>query len=137
MTSEKVLRSANVLIRNGRIISLTANSAEVRSAALRLNAAGKYLLPGLTDGHVHLPTSQPLLEAVSDLLIANGVTQVLDLAGSSAQLRFRRTYDRGGHVDPGYMSAVLRWGIRMAAKRSPLLSISSSQWLRRSEKGTI
>ena len=89
MTSEGILRSANVLIRNGRIISLRAKSAEVRSAALRLNGAGKYLIPGLTDGHVHLPSSQPSREAVCDLLIANGVTQILDLAGSSAQLRFR------------------------------------------------
>jgi hypothetical protein len=95
MRSAEPVRSANVFIRNGRIISLKANSAEMRSAALRLNGAGKYLVPGFTDAHVHLPTSQPLMEAVCDLLMANGVTAVFDLAGSSAQLRFRADIRRG------------------------------------------
>jgi hypothetical protein len=95
MTSEDILRSANVLIKHGRVISLRAKSVEVRSAALRLNGAGKYLIPGLADGHVHLPTSVNLREAMCDLLIANGVTHVVDLAGASVQLRFREDVREG------------------------------------------
>jgi hypothetical protein len=95
MTSARPLRPTNVLIRRGRIISLDANLAEVRAAAVRVDGAGKYLVPGFTDAQVHLPTSRPLLQAVCDLLIANGVTAVFDLAGTSAQLRFRDDIQHG------------------------------------------
>ena len=95
MASAEPLRPANVLIRDGRIITLNANSAERRSASLRLNGTGKYLIPGLTDAHVHLPASRLLAEAVFDLLLANGVTTVFDMAGSPALLGLRENIRRG------------------------------------------
>ena len=89
MTSATPLLSANVLVRNGQIVSLNANAEELRSATVRVDGAGSFLIPGLTDAHVHLPTSPALSRRVCDLLIANGITTVFELGGSPAQLKLR------------------------------------------------
>jgi hypothetical protein len=95
MTSANPLLSANILVRDSRIISMDANTAEFRSAAVRVDGTGSFLIPGITDAHVHFPVSPALMTAMCDLLIANGVTTAFELSGSPAHLKLREDIRNG------------------------------------------
>jgi len=89
----------SVLIRNGRIVSLApAGTIEVSESAQILDGAGKYLLPGFWDTHVHLskigPTALPLF-------VANGVTGVRDMGSDFAEVSlWREEIEVGLRIGP-------------------------------------
>src|SRR5688500_2368630 len=78
MTTPEPLRSQTVLVRDGRIAAI--GSPELPSDVCRIEAAGKFLLPGLADMHAHL-TERDL-----PLFLANGVTLVREMNGSPEHL---------------------------------------------------
>lgn len=79
------LPDATLVIRDGRIVQLTAsNTFTAPPGVQRVDATGKFAIPGLWDMHVHLFNSS--LQDGSDnhdyffpLLIANGIVGVRDL----------------------------------------------------------
>src|SRR5689334_13814641 len=55
MDRERILENQTVLVRDGRIQKIgAANKVKIPADALRIEGQGKYLMPGLTDMHVHL-----------------------------------------------------------------------------------
>ncbi len=105
--SGAILRDATVIVEQGRIVSL---QGPVPKAAKRLNGKGKWLIPGLADMHVHLPsdglprppkypTEAPTLSFnTQDIMtpyIANGVTQILNMDAVPASVGQRNEIARG------------------------------------------
>src|SRR5262245_11987813 len=88
-----------VIVRGGQIVRIgKSGHLAVPSGAQRLEARGKYLLPGLWDAHVHLQNSGDYALA---LLIANGVTGVRDMAGDLKTVRdWRRQIVAGERIGP-------------------------------------
>src|SRR5262245_24014188 len=90
------LADRNVLIRNGRIVSLGQQPVTATADARKIDGRGKFLTPGLMDSHVHASDSagipplgnEPELVALRDAYqrqqprsyLYFGVTQLLDLA---------------------------------------------------------
>jgi imidazolonepropionase-like amidohydrolase len=88
------LGNRHVLIRDGRIAQVSDRAITVGHDVRRLDGAGKYLTPGLTDAHVHVsqavglptPSADPALTAMAREFFTQqprsylyfGVTQVLD-----------------------------------------------------------
>ncbi|MBL8267932.1 amidohydrolase family protein [Steroidobacter sp.] len=86
----------NVLIRDGRIVAVSAKPVSAAADAVRIDGRGKFLTPGLMDSHVHVgdvpglpygaadPVSNSLREAYTRQqprsYLYYGVTQLLDLA---------------------------------------------------------
>ena len=55
MNREVVLQHQDVVVADGKIIAVgSVHSVKVPKAAQRIDGRGKYLIPGLTDAHVHL-----------------------------------------------------------------------------------
>ncbi|WP_157995219.1 amidohydrolase family protein [Peristeroidobacter soli] len=90
----------NVLIRDGRIVSVSPKPVSAATGATRIDGKGKFLTPGLMDSHVHvgevpgfplLTDADPALSAIRDAYTRQqprsylyyGVTQVLNLLSSS------------------------------------------------------
>jgi len=86
-----ILRDATVVIEKGRIVAL---NGPIPAGAKRIDGKGKWLIPGLTDMHVHVesdsymrpkqyPTEAPSIffetQDVMTPYIANGVTQIFNL----------------------------------------------------------
>lgn len=91
MTSETVLADRTVLVRGGEIVEIgPRESVEVPGDALIVDAGGKYLMPGLSDMHIHLVrgsgTEDDALWRQLALLVTNGVTSARSLSGSPAAL---------------------------------------------------
>ncbi len=67
-----------VLIDGARIVAVGAVELPADGDVVRIDAEGRYLIPGLFDAHVHLV---PDADHFAPLLVAHGVTSVRDLGG--------------------------------------------------------
>lgn len=77
MNEEVVLTDQAVAIASGKIVAiLDQSAADNINATTRVDAAGQYLLPGLTDMHVHMRMDP---QAAFNLFLANGVTTVFNM----------------------------------------------------------
>lgn len=100
MDHEGVLADQTVIVREGKIAELGPSaSIRVPSGARIIDAKGKYLIPGLTDAHVHLQTPTEL-----PLFVANGVTTVFNLDGRPAHLLWRKQIAAGKMLGPTIFS---------------------------------
>ncbi len=73
----KIIPDRQVLVQNGRIISIDSFIIAVPPNTKVINANGQYLMPSLWDMHLHTLSLSPQLHF--PLLIANGVTGVRDM----------------------------------------------------------
>lgn len=89
----------NVLVRDGRIVSISSKLVSSAAGAVRLDGRGKFLTPGLMDAHVHVgevpgfpmgEVTEPALMSMRDAYtrqqprsyLYHGVTQVVNLAST-------------------------------------------------------
>jgi imidazolonepropionase-like amidohydrolase len=94
MDRERTLENHTVIVRDGRIVAVgPASSTAVPSDAVRIDARGKWLMPGLAEMHAHVPpqgASEQLLADIMFLYIANGVTTIRGMLGATYQLDLAR-----------------------------------------------
>src|SRR5690606_30743819 len=83
MDSERVLEGHTVVVRDGRIASVTADDSQVPEGARRIDGEGRWLMPGLAEmhGHVPGPDNPQYAEDMLFLYVSNGVTTVRNMAG--------------------------------------------------------
>jgi hypothetical protein len=87
MNRETVLRDRSVVVRDGKIIAIVASRQSPQYASARhIDGGGKYLMPGLSDMHVHLRMPK---QDFFDLNLATGVTTVFNMGLA----------DGGGKID--------------------------------------
>jgi imidazolonepropionase-like amidohydrolase len=126
-TGAQEVHDTTVLIRDGRIASIAPSPrASIPEGARRINGSGKWLMPGLTDMHVHLPNDRAMRlilrnpglrdgtlrdEDIFALFIVNGVTQVLDLQSMSETLRQRYEVETGQILGPHIKTAAMIDGL--------------------------
>ena len=98
MDSERVLDGQTVVIEEGRISGIGKNGeVEIPTDAFRVVADGKFLIPGLSDMHIHTNGVE------NDLLVylANGVTTVRTMGGGpAAMLKWRDEIRAGTRIGP-------------------------------------
>ena len=111
--------NATVVIQNDRIVSITTGDsrgpARIPKNAKRIDGAGKWLMPGLTDMHVHTPNDRMARLFLQDpgirdgsmqpqdiftLYIVNGVLQILDLQSMAETVGQRIDIESGRLIGP-------------------------------------
>ena len=105
MTGASAMPDQSVLIDKEKIIALGPSvSIGIPPGAQILDARGKYLIPGLSDMHLHLTgAGEPggSREFFLPLLIANGVTSVRDMGGYLESLvPLRKEIEEGKRLGP-------------------------------------
>jgi imidazolonepropionase-like amidohydrolase len=106
MTTDIVLGDATVIVRDGRIVAVgSAASTAVPRGAQIIDGAGKYLIPGLADMHVHLLSDGDEVHdsagpAELGVMLANGVTAARLMIGTPEQLALRRDVAAGRIAGP-------------------------------------
>lgn len=105
MDKERVLRNQTVIVRDGMIAEIgDAKKVKVPRGARRIDGAGKFLIPGLTDMHVHLFSDDEFPDALSEdelkIMIAQGVTTIRLMNGTPEQLVLRARSMRGEIIAP-------------------------------------
>lgn len=93
-----------VVLEGERIVAIgRGGQVRIPKGARVIDAAGKFLIPGLWDMHVHLAKSG---ENTLPLFIANGITSVRDMGGDpELLLRWRREVAEGRRLGPRIKTA--------------------------------
>jgi hypothetical protein len=79
-----VRHGQDVVLRDGRIASVTSSASSRADAALTtIDGTGKYLMPGMWDMHTHAVKISP--QYTHPLFVANGVTGVRDMSGCMSE----------------------------------------------------
>ena len=99
------LPDTTVVIRGQRIVAVEPSSRyAVPDGARRIDGTGKWLMPALTDMHVHLenPENATSADLAGVLLpyVANGVLQVMDMAAVPEALGLRKAVESGRVLGP-------------------------------------
>lgn len=103
MDGEEVLRSQAVEVRDGRIVQVApADRYDPPGDAVRVEASGQWLLPGLAEMHAHIPPEggREWMEQVLFLYLANGITTVRGMLGQPAHLELREASASGELLAP-------------------------------------
>ena len=105
MTGTAPAPDQTVLIEKDKITALApAGSISIPASAQILDAHGKFLIPGLSDMHVHLTgAGEPSgsREFFLPLLVANGITSVRDMGGYLESLiPLRKEIEEGKRLGP-------------------------------------
>ncbi len=109
MDRERKLENHTVIVRDGKIAAVgPASSTQVPSDAVRVEARGKFLMPGLAEMHAHVPpqgASEQLLKDIMFLYIANGVTTIRGMLGATYQLDLAKRLNSGQMRGPTFYVA--------------------------------
>src|SRR5688572_1044993 len=110
MDKERVLPRQTVVVRNGTIVEIgDARRIKVPANAQRVDGTGKFLIPGLSEMHVHLFTDDEFPDELADdefkVMIAHGVTTIRLMTGTPEQLVLRQKSNREEILAPTIYSA--------------------------------
>jgi len=114
MDRERVEARQTVIVRGDRIETIGASeSVTVPADASVIDGSGRYLLPGLTDAHVHLFGLGPGPKqnfADGPIYLRNGITTVIGMGGPNTptraiELDWKRRVDAGTLVGPTIYTA--------------------------------
>lgn len=94
MDKERVLPHQTVIVRNGVIAEIgDVRRVKVPAGAERIDATGKFLIPGLTDMHTHLFTDDEFPDSLAEdefkVMIAYGVTTIRLMIGTPEHIVLR------------------------------------------------
>jgi imidazolonepropionase-like amidohydrolase len=108
MDREQVLQNQVVVMKNGKIQSVSdPKKAKYRKNALVIDAAGRYLMPGLAEMHAHVPPIDDLepMKDVLRLFAANGVTTIRGMLGHPKHLELRTMINNGELISPRFYTS--------------------------------
>lgn len=105
MTSEEVLKDYTVLLKDGKVFKMgPSNKLKVKKKNQIIDGTGKYLMPGLTEMHAHIPTPEngddTWVRQVLFLYVANGVTTIRGMLGDPYLLTLRKNVENEMLIGP-------------------------------------
>ncbi len=102
MTSETVLSGRTVIVTDGEITAIGyVDDTPVPGAAVVVDGTDRFLMPGLSEMHGHVPGSDSdSLERVLHLYVANGITTVRGMLGQPSHLDLKSALQRGDTLGP-------------------------------------
>ena len=94
MDKERVLPHQTVIVRNGVVVEIgDVRRVKVPAGAERIDATGKFLIPGLSDMHTHLFTDDEFPDSLAEdefkVMIAYGVTTIRLMIGTPEHIVLR------------------------------------------------
>lgn len=104
MTSEQVLEHQDVQLDEGRFVAIRPHQPSSKSHGQTIDGTGKFLIPGLSDLHVHFRGSNDIQPDLLFLYTANGISTVLCMSGGSQVLRLRGETEKGTVLGPRIFS---------------------------------
>jgi imidazolonepropionase-like amidohydrolase len=102
MDRQRVLEAQHVVVAGGRIAVIgPAATTRLPAGATRIDGRGKYLMPGIAEMHVHMPSEQnPAAVDIMALYVLTGATTVRAMNGTPFQLELRRRIEAGEVLGP-------------------------------------
>lgn len=106
MADDTLLAHKNILVKDGIIKEISGTKTHLIKARHSIDLKGKFIIPSLSDAHVHLPENKDDLEKFLILNLINGVTKLRSMRGDWNHLEWRNEYNSETSVFPKlYLSA--------------------------------
>ncbi|MFL6466494.1 MAG: amidohydrolase family protein [Pyrinomonadaceae bacterium] len=110
MDRERILSNQTVIVKDGLIAEIgDASKVKVPKTAVRVDGAGKYLIPGLVDMHTHMLSDDEFPDSLAEdelkIMVANGVTTIRFMIGTPEQLVLRARAAKNEIIAPTIFSA--------------------------------
>ena len=102
MLDPGILENQTVVVENG-IVTQIGPTSELKTipGAKLINAKGKFLMPGLTEMHAHIPTNDDeYVQEVLFLYLSNGVTTIRGMLGDPYHLELKRKVESNEVLSP-------------------------------------
>ena len=124
-----LVRNQSILTSRGRIDHVgPAATTRIPRGATRVDLAGRFVIPGLWDMHVHIagdaPDAAALVGYYGSMFLANGVTGVRDAGGDVARLN---AMDSIGKARRGAMPRLVHAGDKIGPEDGQPWSIEQAQ----------
>jgi len=87
ISEETVLENQTVGIYENQIVYIGSDSPQINMDVQLIDGTNKYLMPGLSDMHAHLPSKD--IENYFRLNLINGITKIRSMRGSLEHLKLR------------------------------------------------
>src|SRR5687768_7026286 len=68
MTGPEVLTNRTVVVTDGRITAITPATTKPPAGAVQIDARGKFLMPGLSEMHAHIPGANAAPQIIQDIM---------------------------------------------------------------------
>ncbi len=109
MDREQVLTNHTVIFNNGKIVRVGPSaSVQVPTGITTVNGSGKYLIPGLSEFHAHVPNAsspQSTKDRTLTLYVVNGVTTARSMLGDISHIAMRDRIVRGEQLGPRILAS--------------------------------
>lgn len=110
MDKERLLQKQTVIVRKGTIVEIgDARRIKIPRDTQIIDGTGKFLIPGLSDMHVHLFSDDEFPDALAEdefkVMIAHGVTTIRLMIGTPEQLVLRQRSHKEEIVAPTIYAA--------------------------------
>ncbi|MDT7830237.1 amidohydrolase family protein [Pricia sp. S334] len=103
VSTGEILENRQVIIDSGKIRSISKTVENRKAYPNKIDAKGKYLMPGLAEMHAHIPQSPISQERIEDVLylyLSNGITVIRGMLGHPAHLELRAKARQGEILSP-------------------------------------
>lgn len=98
MTSGKISEGNTIWISNGKVEALNPNN--IPKNIEKVSAGGRFVIPGLSEMHAHVPTAPDYTDRVLKLFVAHGVTNIRGMLGQPSHLELRQQLNSGSKLGP-------------------------------------
>lgn len=108
MDSERIIENQDVVIKDGKVTSMgSTGKVKYAKGALIVEAKGKFLMPGLTEMHAHVPPVDDLtpMKEVLILFAANGITTIRGMLGHPRHIELRTKIQSGEILGPRFYTS--------------------------------
>lgn len=92
MTKSNVDKNQNIVIKEGKIIDITQNIKPYVSRKI-IDGKNKFVMPSLSDAHVHFPETEEEFEKALKLYQINGVTRLRSMRGEIKHIEWKQKYN--------------------------------------------
>lgn len=100
MDGERILKGVDIVINAGKIASIEEHGRTPFDGAEVIDGSGKYVMPALTDCHVHCISPEDF-----PWYLSCGVTTVCNYMGTAKALRWRKELAEGVRIGPRLITA--------------------------------
>lgn len=108
MDEERVISNQTLVVKNGKITHYGDKGSVIFDKnAFVIDAKGKYIIPGWSEMHAHIPVVNELepMEEVLMLYLANGITTIRGMLGNPMHLQLREQIRRGEILGPNFSTS--------------------------------
>ncbi|WP_074407740.1 amidohydrolase family protein [Aquimarina megaterium] len=125
------IEKQQIVIDSGKIKKITSDVENPEGYTTKINAQGKYIIPGLAEMHAHIPqpsTSKERIEEVLFLYLSNGITTIRGMLGDPYHLKLRQRAETGDILSPRiFTSSPSLNGNSLKTKKEAIAKVTAYQ----------